>query len=141
MESMDTPKDNKFSHLSNEEIKKLNKYSSDINYIGIGSIFFAFAALTPFVSGGESTYKEMVVGGVAFLYAIISTYGCFARPSWGALTGFLTAFLMLLLFPIGTIFGALGLRALSNGQLLFGDGRITNNELGEAVVEIEKQNA
>jgi hypothetical protein len=127
-----------FDNMDNDEIKKLNKNSSDINYIGVGSILFAISSILNIYH--EISVATMNLGFpiVAFLYFSISTYACFARPDWGKAVSLLSSSIFLLAFPIGTIFGVLGIRAIQRSPRLFGKDRITDTEVSEAAARIER---
>lgn len=124
--------------MSNDEVKRLNKHSSDINYVGIGSILLGLGGLALALSNDVNAGEMRPFGVFCILWGVVSAYACFARPRWGAATAFLTSLLLLFAFPIGTIFGILGIRAVANGQPLFGDSRITDTALTEAAGQIDR---
>lgn len=128
----------RFDGLSDSEVRRLNKFSSDINYVGIGSILLAISAGVAFFDGVDG--REFNKLGMAFfsMFYALSAYSCFKRPAWGRLIGFFAAFSLIFAFPLGTFFGVVGSRALINGDRLFGNNRITNGELGELIVAIER---
>ncbi|MEJ2694218.1 MAG: hypothetical protein P8166_14555 [Candidatus Thiodiazotropha sp.] len=129
-------------HLENmgdDDIVKLNKSSSDINYIGVGSILFAFGMLIFLYQGYVDTSTISTWQLFVFLYFCISTYACFARPHWGDIVGVISSVIFLFSFPIGTMFGILGLRAITKNKQLFGKDRITDAELSDAAARIERK--
>jgi hypothetical protein len=127
--------------LSDEDIKKLNKFSSDINILGTisvlcvpGSAYYIYEIL----SNGNEIPIWPILG---LLLASATAYSSFMRPNWGRPVCMIISLIMLPGFPIGTFLGYIGVRATIDGKRLFGDERITNHELGEAIAKIEQQSA
>jgi len=57
-----------------------------------------------------------VLGVVLFILAIIAGLGIRKSNRWGRITGFITALIALLEFPIGTAFGVYALMMLMKGK-------------------------
>jgi hypothetical protein len=72
---------------------------------------------------GSITYP--VYAGLAVLAAI----GSFLFKTWSRLLSMALCVLLLIAFPIGTIFGVLGLIALWGSKPLFGSNRISQDQL------------
>lgn len=139
-----TDGENEHSHLdvmNDEDVNKLNKFSSDINILGTlsalcipGSAYYIYEIFT-------KGYKSPIWPILSLLVACITAYSAFARPSWGRPVCITVSLLLLPGFPIGTIIGYIGVRAALDGKQLFGEERISNYELGEAIAKIEQQSA
>ena len=133
---------NDLAGMEDDEIKKLNRYSSDLNIIGGLSLFSAVGMVLTLMPGMEEMRgDEISVVGVAVIAVILSAnaYACLIRPRWGSVVCGFFSMILLLGIPIGTILGVLGIRAAANGEKLFGVDRIKGHQLGEAIAKIERQ--
>jgi len=127
--------------MSDDEIKKLNKFSSDINLLGTASVLMVIGA-TSLIYQGIAIDNEMPIWAiVGFIIFCVNAYACFMRPSWGRAVGIISSLVLLPGIPIGTVVGYIGINATTDGALLYGEERILGSELGEAIARIESQSA
>ncbi|MES9950892.1 MAG: hypothetical protein ABW118_18180 [Candidatus Thiodiazotropha sp.] len=127
--------------LSDEDIKKLNKFSSDINILGTFSVLCALASAYYIYEIFFNGYGDPIWPIFGLFVACATAYSAFMRPSWGRPVCMIVSLLLLPGFPIGTFLGYIGVRAALDGKRLFGDEGLTNHELGEAISKIEQQSA
>ncbi len=67
----------------------------------------------------------------AYLY-FLAGIGMAMRTTWGRIAGIIVSCIALVGFPIGTIFGILGLFAFIGAPRLFGPSRVTHAQLKKA---------
>jgi hypothetical protein len=128
-------KNHQLTSYSFEEVQKLYNTSRNVSTIGGICAFFAVMYLLMFllfVSVFESSQEEL--GAMALLFGAMilfsmSAIGLFKRTNWGRTLGIISCVLLLLVFPIGTIIGIVGIRALSSAPGLFGGNTLTHDEI------------
>jgi len=124
--------------MNDDELKKLNKFSSDINILGTASVLIVLGS-TSLIYKGIAIDNEIPIWLiVGFLLFSTNAYACFMRPSWGRVVGIISSLLLLPGIPIGTVIGYIGIKATTDGTLLYGEERILASELGEAIARIER---
>ena len=129
------------SDMNDEEIKKINKFSSDINLLGGTSVLIALVMASLIYDGFEQMSEIPLWPIVGFLLFSANAYACFARPAWGRAVGIISSLILMPGIPIGTILGYIGIKATTDGTMLYGKERIRSTELGEAIARIEQQSA
>ena len=80
-----------------------------------------------------------VIGGVLSLLAAAAFFGTWRFQHWGRILSIVLCVAILLIFPWGTIFGILGLAALIGSKPLFGDNRLSQQQLQQEI-EYRKAN-
>lgn len=117
-----------FTSLSTKQLKVLRNHSRTIRTLGALWIVAAIVLILSTMTGGlESKVIAAVIGFLCFVAA--SIYACYARPIWGRAVGIVFCCGILFGFPIGTIFGILGLIAFIQGRQLFGPERFLGKDL------------
>lgn len=79
-----------------------------------------------------------VIGSIIALLAAAAFLGMWRFQHWGRIVGIVLCVLLLPILPWGTIFGFLGLAALIGSKPLFGDSRLSQEQLRK---EIEHRKA
>jgi len=117
------------------ETEILQKIVSSWKKIVVACVFMAFSALVlgavvvgSFGSKNEGSILVIVFAMQAFLN-IIAIIGVILRQSWGRWLGQLVCVFLLFAFPIGTIFGVVGLIGFDGAKLLFNGSKVTVSEV------------
>jgi len=122
--------------ISALEIKDTYVYSNRLQYLGVLFFIFGLILLVPFIVKANeciSSTNCQPVNLVAMLlfsfFFLSSGYFCFKRSLVGKYTIAALCIPILFMFPIGTIAGFIGLRAIYKSPVLFGENKVTHNEL------------
>lgn len=122
------PAESALSLLSTKEVKKLHNRSRSLRAL---SFFWLLAAALCVVF--TATAAPQTVGSIIYpVYAglaVLAAIGSFLFKTWSRLLSMALCVLLLIAFPIGTIFGVLGLIALWGSKPLFGSNRISQDQL------------
>ena len=126
--------------------KKLYYRSCSISFIAflvlLGAIVMLVLGILFEVKGkdgfvppqGEGFGSGLIAIGIIYLVASI---GIYIRSIWGRIAGIIVSVLALMNFPLGTIFGVVGLFAFGFSSVLFGHNRIKHAELKKAFKEMK----
>lgn len=133
------PRRNDFTDIPFKQLKKLRNDSNSIRALMV-LLFLpgTFGVLGASVELANSKGDPKVAVGLAvFIFMGVAAIGLMKRSQWGRVVAIITSILMLVLFPIGTIVGALALGALGSKQL-FGPARL-DHRLLEAEFKYRKK--
>lgn len=132
-----------FLDIATPDLKRLRNDSHTIRavvaLIILGLALIGLVVMTAvFTGNGMGAPELMVVSVICGLQAAVMI-GLIQRATWGRIAGFISAALMLIGFPIGTLIGILFLISLGRGARLFGPDRLNHKEL-EAEWKYRKKN-
>ena len=88
-------------------------------YFGLVLVLFIFS-FGPMVEHGRITVAGFLRYLILLSFFGVTAYSFVARPKWGRVFGYVSMSLALLVYPLGTLFGLLGIFALVGGGCLFG---------------------
>ena len=123
--------------LDQEEIEKLMSSWSDVvslsvccAIVSVLSIFPGIISLQKQVIDPSSSdygwfYYLIYLG----LYSGFTAYSVLSKTIWGRIIGIISCWMMLIIFPIGTMVGILGLRGLSGAKQLYGKNGLDYKEI------------
>ncbi len=121
--------------LSTKEVKKLHNLSRSVRTL---SFFWLLATALCIVYTYTAT--PQTIGSIIFptyaVLAAVAAVGSFLFKMWSRIFSMILCVLLLIAFPIGTIFGILGLLVLWGSKRLFGPNRISQSQLKE---ELERR--
>jgi len=124
----DSGDDNALTSLSTKEIKKLYNLSRSVRAL---SFFWLLAIALCVVYSATATPGTMAL--VMFpTFAVLAAFaavGSWLFQNWSRILSMLLCVILLLAFPIGTIFGILGFIALWGSKRLFGPNRLSQKQL------------
>ena len=130
---------NDFPDIPFKQLKKLRNNSHSIRSLMVLLILVGSLGTIGCLATLASEIQDSALGGLAItILVFMSGIGLLRRSHWGRILAFICSLFMLLLFPIGTIIGALSLGALGSRQL-FGPNRIDHRAL-EAEFRYRKKN-
>ncbi len=124
------------------DVKELWNYSRTLRSIGalfaLGAIIFGFAAAAIISEVDSSDKGGMALFAALFVYQTVGVYVMYKRPLWGRIVGMVICSVMLIGFPVGTLIGVLGLRAVIKGKALFGDDRLIHKDLKKLFKDMKR---
>ena len=130
---------NDFPDIPFQQLKKLRNNSHSIRALMVLLILVGGLGTIGCLATLAGERLDSALGGLAIAILVFMTgIGLMLRSHWGRILAFICSLFMLLLFPIGTIVGALSLGALGSKQL-FGPRRINHRAL-EAEFRYRKMN-
>ena len=119
---------NSLTSLSTKEIKKLYNLSRSVRAL---SFFWLLAVALCVVYTYAATPGTMAL--IMFpTFAVLAAFaavGSWLFQNWARILGMILCVILLLAFPVGTIFGVLGFIALWGSKRLFGPNRLSQNQL------------
>lgn len=122
-----------FPDIATPDLKRLRNDSHTLRAIValiiLGICLMGIATITSLTSGtGFGALELLFVTGICGIQ-LVAMIGLIQRANWGRVFGFISAALMLIGFPIGTLIGILFLVSLVRSGRLFGPDRLRHKEL------------
>jgi len=119
------------AQLDRKSLRRLRRSSHSLLtlgglYIVLAVILFLFSFLDNLDRMNLASFLRYAIF-LSFLAA--TAYSFLARPRWGRVFGYISMGLALLLYPVGTLFGLLGILALIQGGALFGSKRVYHRSI------------
>lgn len=120
--------DNALTSLPTKEIKKLYNLSRSVRAL---SFFWLLAISLCVVYTATATpgTLALVMFPTFAVLAAFAAVGIWLFQNWSRILSMILCVILLLAFPIGTIFGILGLSALWGSKRLFGPNRLSQKQL------------
>ncbi len=125
--------------LNEENLQKLEKqdlkliFNISNNVRSLGSLWLLGLLLSTMILFFQfrDFRAQYLVFFISVFITIVNIYICYYRPIWGRIVGLLSSCLILLVFPIGSILGAIGLYSFirAKGKNLFGINRYKHKEI------------
>lgn len=109
--------------------------------LGTVSVLIALVLTGPIYKGVMELTEIPIWPVAGFPLFSANAYACFARPTWGRGLGIISSLILLPGIPIGRVIGYIGIKATTDGSLLYGKERVTVNELSEAIARIEQHSS
>ena len=130
---------NDFPDLSFRQLKKLRNNSHSLRALMVLLLLVGGFVTLVCLAALASERIDSALGVLAIATLVFMTgIGLMLRSHWGRILAFICCVFMLVVFPIGTVVGALSLGALGSRQL-FGPKRIKHRAL-EAEFRYRKKN-
>jgi hypothetical protein len=126
-----------FANLDTKVLKQLRNDSHSIRTMAVLillGVLFVLAWVAVAIAGSDVGSlglgsSKLLIQGIILLFNLTTLVGLWKRTGWGRVLGFITAGIMLVGFPIGTLIGTLCLISLARGGRLFGPERLLHKEL------------
>jgi len=112
------------AELDRKSLGRLRRSSRAL--FALGWLYFGLALVLSIFSFGPMVAQGMITLAGFLRYLILlsflgaTAYSFVVRPTWGRVFGYVSMSLALLVYPLGTLFGLLGILALVRGGDLFG---------------------
>lgn len=122
-----------FTDIPTPDLKRLRNDSHSIRAVVglfiLGLVLMLLITFAAIFSGSGIGSPELMIMALIGAMQSLAMVGLILRTNWGRAVGFLSATLMLIGFPIGTLIGIFFLTALIRGAKLFGPNRLVHKEL------------
>ncbi len=133
-----TAGNSRLADLEFNELKKLFYRSSNVRVIAVLiSIAAVVLAITPFLVPEPPLHPFIYI--LLAIFYTVTVVGLFKRTYWGRGLGIVVSIISLINIPFGTIVGLFGLFAFIGSPRLFGEDRLTHQEL-KAEFNLQKAN-
>ena len=120
--------ENALTSLSTKEIKKLYNLSRSARALSFFWLL-AIALCVGFTATAAPGTMALVMFPTFAVLAGFAAVGIWLFQNWSRILSMILCVILLLAFPIGTIFGILGFIALWGGKRLFGPNRLSQKQL------------
>ncbi len=124
------------AELNYKQLRKLYHRSINIRTLNflicIAAIFMGFSVVGLVMSLSQMPSRMvsfLIIFILIFILELVTFIGVFLRADWGRFMGIICSILIMLNFPVGTLFGIAGLFAFFGAPELFGPDRIKHAEV------------
>jgi hypothetical protein len=119
--------------MNSKELKLIHRASSSL--IALSVLFFTGSLISLLLLVSEYWFITPWLTIIGLVFFLIAGLAATFRPDWGRPVVFIGCLMLLLAFPVGTFFGALGIRDMINAELLFGTTRLRHSDLKNKIRE------
>jgi len=136
----DSSDDNALTSLSTKEIKKLYSLSRSVRALSFFWLLSIALCVVYTYTAAPGTMALIMFPTFAVL-AAFAAVGSWLFQNWSRILSMILCVILLLAFPIGTIFGILGFIALWGSKRLFGPSRLSQKQLQKELEQRKLNNA